>query len=153
MKAFRRTVIVICAILLIPLIFCSISEGKYFYKELKAKVDNGIARVIEVNKKLKIDDDAIIIQRIIITDKNTYVRVRYVQSQPGWSFPLSSIVLYDNKGKVDYYAGEGSGRLWGEEGINEYNQIGNDCKKIIIKLQWYDRKQELDIPYEGSGSI
>lgn len=152
LKAFRRSVIIICTILLIPLIFCSIPEGKYFNKELNAKVNSGAAKVIEVNKKLKLDNDTIIIQRIIITDKNTYVRMRYVQSQMGWSFPFSAIELYDDKGKVDYYGGEDAGKLWGEEGIDKYNQISNDCKKITIKLQWYDRKQELVIPYEGSGN-
>lgn len=152
-KVFRRVIITICIILLIPLLISSIPEGKYFNNELKGKVKSGAAQVIEVNKKWKIDDDTIIIQRIINTDKNTYVRVRYVQDQPGWSFPLETIELYDDRGKKHMGSGEEIGKLWGEEGIIEYDRTSADCKEITLKLQRYDRKMELKIPYARSGKL
>lgn len=153
LKIFRRAIIVICSILLIPLLISSIPEGKYFNKDLQDKVKSSDAKVIEVNKEWKIDNDTIIIQRIITTDKNTYIRIRYVQSQIGWSFPFSAIELYDDKGKKNISGGEAKGKLWGEDGINVYDRLNDNCKEITLKLQWYDRKMELKIPYAGSGNI
>lgn len=153
MKVLRRFIIIMCIILLIPLLIASIPEGKYFNKELQGKVKTGVAQVIEVNKKWKIDDDTIIIQRIIITDKNTYLRVSYVRNENGWSFPLESIELYDNKQKINISSDEEIGKLWGEDGLNEYERLSAGCKEITLKLQWYDRKMEFKIPYAGSGNI
>lgn len=150
MKVLRRVIIVICIILLIPLLIISVPEEKYFYNDLKDKVKIGTAQVIEVNKKWKIDDSTIIIQRIISTNKNVYVRFRYVENKSGWSFPSNSIELYDDKGKKYMVAGEDIGKLWGEEGINEYDRPSADCKEIILKLQLYDRKMEFKIPYGRS---
>lgn len=112
------------------------------------------AKVIEVNKKLKIDNASIIIQRVALTDKHTYIRSRYVSFEQGWSFPLEVIEIYDDKGKrYISTASTGEGKLWGEEGIAEYEKIPKDCKEIILKLQYYDRKAELKIPCKRGGNI
>lgn len=150
LKVFRRAIIIICSILLIILLIMSIPEGKYINKDLQGKVNNGAAKVIEVNKEWDIDNDKVIIQRIIITDKNTYLRIRYIQRQTGWSFPFSSIELYDNKGRKNVISGESIGKLWGEEGVNEYERVSDNSKELTLKLQLYDRNRELKIPYAGS---
>lgn len=154
MKILRRAIIIICSILLIPLIITSIPSGKYFDSYWKKWITGENAKVIEVNKKWKIDNASIIIQRVILTDKHAYIRARCVSFEPGWSFPLESIKLYDDNGKVYRMVGsEGKGKLWGGEEITEYEKIPKDCSEITLRLQCYDRKAELKIPCKRGGNI
>jgi hypothetical protein len=150
LKSLRRSIIVICTILLIPLVFTSFPKGKYFNDELKALVKNGKAEVIEVNKKIYIDKDTIYIERIINTDTQTILRYKIVE-EPGWSFPNNSIVLYDDAGKKYQGGGASSGKFWGEEGIIDYEKISKASKKITIRLEWYDRVGEVIIPINKGG--
>lgn len=56
MKSLRRSIIVICLILLSTIIlptFSGLKNGKYYSTELKTLVKNGKADVIEVNKKIQ----------------------------------------------------------------------------------------------------
>lgn len=154
LKILRRAIIIICSILLIPLIMSSIPSVKYFDSTWKKQMISDNAKVIEVNKKWKIDNASIIIQSVILTDKHVYIRSRYVSFEQGWSFPLEAIEIYDDKGKK--YMNVGStdeGKLWGEEGMAEYEKIPKTCKEITLKLQYYDRKAELKIPCKRGGNI
>lgn len=154
MKILRRTIIIICSILLIPLIISSVPSTKYFGSTWKKQMTSDNAKVIEVNKRWKIDNASIIIQRVIITDKHAYIRSRCISFDPGWSFPLDSIEMYDDNGKRYMNVGsEGKGKPWGGEEITEYEKIPKDCKEITLKLQCYDRKRELKIPCKRGGNI
>ncbi|WP_234117276.1 DUF5643 domain-containing protein [Clostridium hydrogenum] len=154
MKKFRRTIIIICSILLIPIILTSIPSGKYLNSYWKKIMIGENAKVIEVNKKWKIDNASIIIQRVIITDKHVYIRARYVSLEIGWSFDFGSIEMYDDKGKRYFNStGEGRGKLWGGEEITQYEKVPKDCKEITLRLQCYDRKAELKIPCKGGKNI
>ncbi|MGE5627915.1 MAG: hypothetical protein ACM3X7_07330 [Solirubrobacterales bacterium] len=54
--------------------FSSLPEGKYYNQNLKDLVNAKKANVIEVGKELKLDQDTLIIRRIINTEDKTYVR-------------------------------------------------------------------------------
>jgi len=129
------------------LIFPSFPSEKYFSDELKALVKNGKAEVIEVNKKIKIDNDTIYIERIINTDTETNLRYKVVEEE-GWGFPNSALVLYDEKGKKQQRSSASNGKSWGEDGIISYERIDKDSKSITIKLEWFDREGEVVIPIE-----
>ncbi|MFL0251060.1 hypothetical protein ACJDT4_11555 [Clostridium neuense] len=154
MKILRRAIIIICSVLLIPLIMSSIPSAKYFDSTWKREMTADNAKVIEVNKKWKIDNAYIIIQRVILTDKHVYIRSRYVSFEQGWSFPLETIEIYDDKGKkYMHVASTGEGKLWGEEEMAEYEKVPKNCREIVLKLQHYDRKAELKIPCKRGGNI
>lgn len=150
MKVLRRSIIVICSVLLIPLVFTSFPNGKYFNDELKTLVKSGKAEVIEVNKKIPIDNDTIYIERIINTDTQTILRYKIVE-EPGWSFPSNVLLLYDDAGKKHQGGGASSGRFWGEDGIINYERISKASKEITIRLEWYDRVGEVVIPIDKGG--
>lgn len=148
MRVLRRSIIVICSIFLIPLIilvFASFPRGKYFTSNLKAQVKSGKADVIEVNKKIKIDNDTIFIERIINTATETTLRYKVIEA-PGWSFSNSALVLYDEKRKKNQKSGESIGKIWGEDGIISYDRIDKESKEITISLEWFDRRGNVVIP-------
>lgn len=148
MRLMRRSIIVICSILIIPLIILALAsfpKGKYFNSNLKVLVKNGKADVIEVNKKIKIDKDTIYIERIINTDTETNLIYKVIEV-PGWSFSESALVLYDEKGKKNQKGGESIGKIWGQDGIIIYDRINKNSKKITISLEWFDRRGKVVIP-------
>ena len=59
---------------------------------MKAKL-----KVIEPNQKIKIDDDYLIIKRIINTEGESYIR--YKQTILGWSFSESIFRIFDDNGE------------------------------------------------------
>lgn len=151
LKLLRRSIIVICLILLIPLIVSFFSRffyREYYSKDLKQLVKDGKADVIEVNKKIKIDNDTIQIQKIVNTNDSTNLIYRTNES-PGWSFSNSALVLYDEKGKKQKNSSEGSMSILGAYGIISYDKIDKDSKKLIVKLEWYDRTGQLVVPVES----
>lgn len=131
-------------------IFTGFPKGKYYNKELKALVKKERAEVIEVNRKLNIDGDIIYIERIINTDTETNIRYRTLE-KPGWSFPGSVLVLYDDNGKKLIGGSTSSGWLWGQDGLIIYERINKDSKELTIKLEWYDRSGEIIIPIVKEG--
>ncbi|WP_406770515.1 hypothetical protein [Candidatus Clostridium stratigraminis] len=151
LKSLRRGIMVICSLLLIPLIITGFPKGKYFNDELKTLVKNGKAEVIEVNKKIPIDNDTIYIERIINTDTQTILRYKIVE-EPGWSFPSNVLLLYADAGNKHQGGGSSSGKFWGEDGIINYERISKATKEITIRLEWYDRVGEVVIPVDKGGS-
>lgn len=64
-KSLRRAIITICLIILTISGLESLPESKYCNKDLKTLVNTKKANVIEVGKEMKIDEDTILIKRII----------------------------------------------------------------------------------------
>jgi hypothetical protein len=124
----------------------SIPEGKYYDKTLEAKVENGSVDVVEINKEMKIDNDTIFIQRLIIDEGNIYLRYS-TEEEKGWSFSDSALALYDDKGNYLSSSGGGSSeKSWGRDGLIEFEKAEGNCKELTLKLEWYDRQGELKIP-------
>lgn len=121
-------------------------ERKYYYKSLKVLVDTQQAQVIEVGKGMKIDKDTIYIKRIINSKDKSYIRYAVIMNEQGWSFSEEAMKIFDDKGK-EYHSMSGGwlGKLWGQDGILEIDRINKDSKYITLKLDWYDRKNELTI--------
>lgn len=132
----------------------SIPESKYYEKDLKAMVNEKKAQVIEVGKGMKIDKDTIFIERIINTQDKTYIRYALIRFDQGWSFSESAIKIFDDKGKqYQKKSGSWKGKFWGQDGLFEIDKINNDVKYITLKLDWYDRKDEMKISLGKEGEI
>lgn len=102
---------------------------------------------------MKIDNDDLIIKRIINTEDKSYVRYRQIRTTQGWSFSKSIFRIFDDKGE-EYIkvAGGASTNFWGEEGLMQLDKkIGEDVKYLTIKIDWYDRKSEMKIPLSKEG--
>lgn len=134
--------------------FRCLPESKYYYKSLKVLVDTEQAQVIEVRKGMKIDKDTIYIKRIINSKDKSYIRYAVIMNEQGWSFSEGAMKIFDDKGK-EYHSMSGgwSGKLWGQDGILEIDRINKDSKYITLKLDWYDRKNELTISLGKEGEI
>lgn len=132
----------------------SVPRSKYFNRYFKELVNSKEAQVIEVGKVLKIDKDNILIKRIINTQDGTYIRYAFMTLEQGWSFTESDIKVFDDKGKqYQYRGGESSGKSWGSDGLFEVERIDKGAKYIILKLECYDRKNEMRISLEEEGEI
>lgn len=153
-KGLRRTIIVICFILLALSGFSCLPASKYYNKDIKKLVAENKAQVIEVGKGMKIDNDTIYIKRIINTKDRTYIRYSYIRKELGWSFPLNTIKIFDDKGKeYRHQSGTSSGKLWGQDALDEVEKLDKDAKYITLKLDWYDRKNELKISLGKEGEV
>lgn len=151
-KIIRRSIIVICLLLLIPVISQLLPERKYLRTDIANMVRNGNAKAIEVNQSAKIDMDTLIIKSIINTSDETYIRYRVLEPGQGWNFPVSALKMYDEKGNSYMWnGGTGQGKLWGEECFYSYQKISSSSKEMVLKFEWYDRSVELRIPLEKSG--
>ena len=132
----------------------SLPESKYYNKDIKALVKAKKAQVFEVGKVMKIDKDTILIKRIINTQDKTYIRYAFIRFEQGWSFSEQAIKIFDDKGKqYQGKAGGWSGKMWGQDGLIEIDRINEDAKYITLKLEWYDRKNELRISLGKEGEI
>lgn len=132
----------------------SFPESKYYNRDIKALVKAGEAQVIEVGQEMKIDKDTINIKRIINTQDKTYIRYNLVRLESGWSFSESALKIFDDKGN-EYISMSGgwSGKLWGQDGLIQIDRISKDSKYIIIKIDWYDRQNELKISFEEEDEV
>ncbi len=132
----------------------SIPSSKYYKQDIKELVNAKKAQVFEVGKVMKIDKDSILIKRIINTQDKTYIRYAFIRFEQGWSFPVEVIKVFDDKGKQYQSKGGGwTGKLWGQDGLIELDRISEDTKYINLKLEWYDRKNEMTISLEKEDKV
>jgi hypothetical protein len=154
MKGLRRAIIVICVLLLGVKVFQNLPESKYYFEDLKTLVDTKKAQVIEVGKGMKIDKDTVFIKRIINTQDNTCIRYTFIRLEQGWSFPDSTIKMFDDKGRQYLYDSAGSsGKMWGQDGLIMFDRLNDDVKYITLKIDCYDIKSELKISLGKEGKI
>ncbi|MEG2918256.1 MAG: hypothetical protein RR891_00600 [Clostridium sp.] len=151
-KRLRRTIIAICLFILAISVCYSIPKGKYFDEDLKQLVNEKKAQVIEVGKSMKLDNAPILIHRIINTEDTTYIRYSFIRFEHGWSFPGSNIQVFDDK-EQEYFnhGGESSSNMWGEDGLLNIERVADDAKYIIIRINVYDRKNEMKISLAEEG--
>lgn len=102
---------------------------------------------------MKIDNDNLIIKRIINTEDKSYIRYRQISTVIGWSFSENALKIFDDKGQeYQHIAGSYSTRLWGQEGLMLLDKkISEDVNYLTIKIDWYDRKTEMKIPLSEEG--
>ncbi|QZY54165.1 hypothetical protein [Crassaminicella profunda] len=153
-KVLRRIIIIICLVILIPEIIHSLPKDKYLDdNKIKRAIEKGEAEVIELNIKDKIDNDIFTAERLIIGKEESYLIYSLRKSEVGWSFP-APIQIYDEKNK-NYQCTQGFSRgklylsinrRYGDEGVLRFDKIEKDVKMLILKLEWYDRKMEIEIP-------
>lgn len=151
-KGLRRSIIVVCIVLLALSGVIQMPPDKYYYAYVKNLVNQHQAEVVEVGKSLKLDDDRLVIDRVIISKDKLYLRYTLKRKLMGWSFCDNSIKIYDDKNKeLQIHSGGQSGRAWGEYGIIEYSGVKGDIKYITVKLNHYDRRDEMKILLKKEG--
>jgi len=149
MKMMRRGIIIICIAILCLNVVSMWPESKYYDSGLEKEINAGSAKVIEVNKSFKIDNDTMKILRIINTSDRTYIRYALIKKEKGWTLPDTSISMIDDKGHQYQCFGFGSsGKSWGEEGLFQCDPIAEDAQRITMKFQWFDRMNQLSIPLQ-----
>lgn len=152
-KELRRIIIVICLFILTLWGVASIPKGKYYDKKVKEMVTKNEAEVIEVGKKMKLDKDIFEINRIINTKNETYIRYTVIKHELGGDYFIGEIKVYDDKGQeYENKGGFSSSMLWGGEGLFIVNKIPENTEHIIVKLECYDRKSEMEIPLLKEGA-
>ncbi|WP_347177708.1 DUF5643 domain-containing protein [Clostridium perfringens] len=152
-KVIRRLIILVCLITLCFIGFTCLPKSKYYFKDIRSLVNEGKAEVIEVNQKIKIDDDYLIIKRIINTEDESYIRYKQVRTTLGWSFSESIFRIFDDNGE-EYIktAISSSTSFWVTEGIILLDKkIKEDVKYLTIKIDWYDRQNKIKIPLNKEG--
>lgn len=147
LKIIRRGIIVVCLFILLVSNINSLPESKYYSKNLEEQVKQNKAQVIEVRKTLRIDKDKVEIDRLIISHDEINIRFTVFQNGLGWSFPIDALKAYDDYGnEYQFNSASSSGKIWGEEGIISYSIQAKNVKYIKLKLDWYDRHDEIKIP-------
>lgn len=151
-KKLRNTIIVICVLILIPtvlsigVLYLGIPKGKYGTPQIKELVKDNKAEVIEVNKKMSIDDDTLLIRRIIITEDKTYLRYTYFYEEMGWSFNNYSLTIYDDKNREYKCNSNGSaGLIIGEDGTMGFEKIEAGFNELTLKYNLYNREYEINL--------
>lgn len=148
---FRRSIIIICILLLIVTGVHSLPEGKYYDPKVKSLVQQGKAQVVEVNKSFMVGQDTMDIKRIILTEDKTYIRYQLFRKESGWSFPDSSIKLVDEKGRIYQCTGGWSGKPWGQDGLLQTERLDPGSKNIAIKYAWFDRQNQIKVSIGDGG--
>ncbi|MCX0359118.1 hypothetical protein LI056_14090 [Clostridium perfringens] len=146
-------IILVCLITLCFIGFICLPKSKYYFKDIRSLVNEGKAEVIEPNQKIKIDDDYLIIKRIINTEDESYIRYKQVRTTLGWSFSESIFRIFDDNGE-EYIktAISSSTSFWVTEGLILLDKkIKEDVKYLIIKIDWYDRQNKIKIPLNKEG--
>lgn len=138
MKKIRITIIVICTIIMIPSIIRAIPDLRNDY--------GSNADIYKVDQVLLIDDDEFIVERIIIDDDNTYLEYKLVRSEHGAAFPKNAISISNiSAERLRHGGSSSSSKLWGEQGVIEFERTINVEEPVIIKFEWYDRENEVII--------
>lgn len=150
MKGLRRAIIVICLIILTVRGLNSLANGKYYDENINEMVNGKEYQVIEVGKDMKLDNDTILITRIINTEDKTYIRYSVKAMEKGWSFSESAIKVFDDREHQYEYSGAGSD---GKDGFIKFDRINEDANYITVKIDWYDRKNEMKISLMEEGEV
>ncbi|WP_415297407.1 DUF5643 domain-containing protein [Clostridium perfringens] len=152
-KAIRRLIILVCLITLCFIGFICLPKNKYYFKDIRSLVNEGKAEVIEPNQKIKIDDDYLIIKRIINTEGESYIRYKQVRTTLGWSFSESIFRIFDDNGEEYIKTSiSSSTSFWVTEGLILLDKkIKEDVKYLTIKIDWYDRQNKIKIPLNKEG--
>ncbi|MDU2323920.1 MAG: DUF5643 domain-containing protein [Clostridium perfringens] len=153
MKVIRRLIILVCLITLCFIGFICLPKNKYYFKDIRSLVNEGKAEVIEPNQKIKIDDDYLIIKRIINTEGESYIRYKQVRTTLGWSFSESIFRIFDDNGEEYIKTAISSyTSFWVTEGLILLDKkIKEDVKYLTIKIDWYDRQNKIKIPLNKEG--
>ena len=136
--------------MILDLIANCIPMNKYYSSYLEKLVDEGKAEVVEVGQDLQIDDETLLIKRVINIDEASYIRYSFITFNHGWFLSGKAIKVMDDQGnEYRYKSDESEYRTWGEDGILKISKIDEDAKYLILKLDWYDRQDEIRVSLTG----
>ncbi|OAB37042.1 hypothetical protein PMSD_09565 [Paenibacillus macquariensis subsp. defensor] len=144
---FRRLIIVIFGILLIPQAMNLIPSDYGDKAIIKDLQEDGPVTTYVIDKKMDMDGDVFTVEDIYITPKQVVLQYSIKkQDRNGWSFPNTALTLIDSNGEELISHGGGSSvRAWGENGIMFFDKMKDPNGDLIIKYKWYDREALLNI--------
>lgn len=149
-KGIRKLIVVLFSVIILYTIINCIPMNKYYSSYFANLVAENKAQVVEVGEKLHLDNDTILIKRIINTDEASYLRYSFRSFEYGWPFSGKAIEVIDNEGNEYKYKSEKSEqRTWGEDGLIEIEKINEGAAYIILKLAWYDREDQIKVSLLG----
>ncbi|SES02449.1 hypothetical protein SAMN04487944_11580 [Gracilibacillus ureilyticus] len=138
----RRLIIIVCAIALIPNIisfFSGLTNG--LPERVKSEVENGDAVLIDLDKKVNLENDEILFKHLVLAPQETSLIFEVHTNENGWSFPDSALILTDRQGNIyRKTSGSASGHTWGQYRINHYEPLKTDVETIVLDFEWFDRK-------------
>ena len=149
----RRLIIVACVIVLIPNIlsfFSALTNG--LPKELKEKVNNGDAVLIDLDKKVDFENDEILFKHLVLAPDETSLIFEVNPNENGWSFPDSALKLKDNQGNsYQRTSGSSSHYLGGQYTINHYEPLAAGVESIVLEFEWFDRMVQTEFSLNQEG--
>ncbi|GGM38387.1 hypothetical protein GCM10011351_25610 [Paraliobacillus quinghaiensis] len=152
-KWIRRLIIIACVIALIPNIysfFSSLTNG--LPEGIKEKVNNGDAVLIDLDKKINLENDEISFKHLVVAEDETSLIFEVRTNESGWSFPENALELRDKQGNT--YRGTGgssSGHTWGRYAINQYEPLKADVETLVVEFDWFDRMFQTEFSLDQGG--
>ncbi|WP_018930898.1 DUF5643 domain-containing protein [Gracilibacillus lacisalsi] len=150
----RRLIIIACVMALIPNIFSFFSGlTNELPEHIQGKVNNGDAVLIDLDKKVNLENDEILFKYLVLAAEETSLIFEVHSKENGWSFPGSAFELKDKQGNT--YRGTGgtsSGRTWGQYIVQNYEPLKEDVDTIVVDFEWYDRMFQTEFSLDQGGA-
>lgn len=144
---------IVCLIILLPSVFFSIPDRKYCSTKLEELVKIEKAQVVEINKKGDIDNYKFIVNRIINTNNDTYIKYTYIGDGFGWPLWTSNFTIIDNENRIYQGVNGGSSeKLWGQQGLIIFERIDENKSPFFLVYNKFDREMKIPISLERKGA-
>ena len=154
-KILRRIIIVLCLVLLGVYagarLFSGYTMDKYY--ENIAKENN--VEILDINKTMEIDRNRILFNSVFSDEENIYIGYKYTSFMSGDRFGAYAIRVFDDSGE-EYFGRTYDARrtIGGEKGvITLTNVVPEDTEYLTVKLDHYDRKDEVKIWLKEEGGV
>ncbi|MBB6452511.1 hypothetical protein HNQ94_000956 [Salirhabdus euzebyi] len=150
-KIIRRTLIIVCLFILIPDIIYMVTEAfsRDLPREIREKMNSGETFIIDVDEEVKLDQDIIEFEQILMLEDETLLLFEVHNNEPGWSFPATALSIKDDKGNnYTYRSGSSSGKKWGSIHFSNYDALPNDVQNLVIDFSWFDRSFRIEVPVD-----
>ncbi|MBU8907471.1 hypothetical protein [Desertibacillus haloalkaliphilus] len=149
----RRLIISACVIALIPNMISFFSGLTIdLPKDIKSKVNNGDAVLIDLDKKVTLENDEILFKHFVVAPDKTSLIFEVHANENGWSFPESAIELKDKQGNTYRMTSSySSGYTWGQYMVNHYEPLEAGVETIVVDFEWYDRTFQTEFSLDQGG--
>lgn len=146
-KILRRIIIILCLVLLGVYagvrLFSGYTMDKYY--ENIAKENN--TEILAINKAMEIDGNRILFNSVFSDEENIYIGYKYTSFMTGDRFGINGIRVFDDSGEEYFGRADDTTRtIGGVKGvITLTNVVPEDIEYLTLKLDHYDRKDEVKI--------
>ncbi|WP_182199308.1 hypothetical protein [Paraliobacillus salinarum] len=114
---------------------------------MQAKVNDGDAILIGLDKKIDLDNDKILLRHLVIAADATTLIFEVHPDENGWTFPEGALTLKDKQGNTyKNKASYASGYTWGQYIVSDYPPLEDGVEAITLDFEWFDRSFQKEIP-------